>query len=172
MILARGHKRLDHPSPKILQSLKNHGKINFPTWSKISSLRISCQLGKRCKLPFDDSKKIAEFPLQKNYCDFSGPTPLKSNQNFRYYGLFIDDCMKFSWLFPLKQKANFFACFPKFQKQVEINLKGKKFLIWWRRQVQMQYFHQTSWATQHHSTKFLAHIHLNKMEWLKENTAI
>ena len=86
---------------------------------------LSCQLGKSCKLPFDKSNKISEFPLEKIHCDLWGPAPLNSTQNFRYYALFIDDCTRYSWLSPLKRKSDFYDCFVKFQRQVETQLERK-----------------------------------------------
>ena len=80
---------------------------------------------KSCKLPFNLSNKISKFPLQKVHCDLWGPAPVNSNQNFRFYVLFIDDCIRFSWLFPLKRKSDFFDCFLRFQRQVENQLERK-----------------------------------------------
>lgn len=33
--------------------------------------------------------------------------------------MLIDDYSRFTWLFPLREKSNFFECFIKFQKLVE-----------------------------------------------------
>ena len=67
--------------------------------------------------------------MHKVHCDLWGPVVI-SSQNFRYYALFVDDHTRFSWLFPLKRKFNFFffTCFLIFQRQVE-NQFGKRIKI-------------------------------------------
>ena len=90
-----------------------------------TSIYVSCQLDKNCKLPFSLSNKISDFPLDKIHCDLWGPAPIASNQGFRYYVLFVDDCTRYCWLFPLKSKSDFFECFLKFQKQVENQMERK-----------------------------------------------
>ena len=76
-------------------------------------------MGKSCKLPFNKSNKVSKFPLEKIHSDLWGPAPLSSNQNFRFYAIFVDDFSRFTWIYPLKRKSNFFDCFIKFQKLVE-----------------------------------------------------
>lgn len=39
--------------------------------------------------------------------------------NYVYYVSMVDDFSRFTWLFPLKHKSNFFHIFVSFQKQVE-----------------------------------------------------
>ncbi|KAK9209418.1 hypothetical protein WN944_001784 [Citrus x changshan-huyou] len=119
------HKRLGHPSPKILQVLRANGSISITDWTKNTSICVSCQLGKNCKLPFSLSNKISDFPLDKIHCDLWSPAPIASNQGFCYYVLFVDDCTRYCWLFPLKSKSDFFECFLKFQKQVENHMERK-----------------------------------------------
>ena len=107
------HKRLGHPSHNILRILKSQKEISIFNWTKTPSICVSCQLGKSCKLPFKLSNKKSQFPLEKIHCDLWGPVPINSTQNFRFYALFIDNCTRFSWLFPLKHKSNFFLLFHK-----------------------------------------------------------
>lgn len=60
------HKRLGHPSPKVLHVLIRERKIDVSQWIKKSSLCISCQLGKHCKLRFSPiNNKTTVFPLEK-----------------------------------------------------------------------------------------------------------
>lgn len=117
--------RLGHPSTKVLQTLHDNRKINISKWTKIPKICASCQLGKSCKIPFSPSNKISVVPLHKIHCDLWGPAPINSNQNFKFYALFIDDHIRFSWLFPLQRKADFFDCFIRFQKQVETQFERK-----------------------------------------------
>lgn len=117
------HQRLGHPNKKILSLLKD--KINVTQWVSKPAICVSCQMGKSCKLPFQSSNKISEFPLDKIHCDLWGPAPIASNQNFRYYALFIDDFSRFSWIYPLKKKSRFLDCFLRFQRLVENQLDRK-----------------------------------------------
>jgi len=53
------------------------------------------------------------------HCDLWGPSPVKSNSDFLYYVIFIDDYSQFTWLYSLKFKSDFFDIFLQFQKFVE-----------------------------------------------------
>jgi hypothetical protein len=53
------------------------------------------------------------------HCDIWGPSPVKSNLGFAYYVLFVDDYSRFTWLYPMKLKYEFFNIFLRFQKFVE-----------------------------------------------------
>lgn len=108
------HQRLGHPNWKLLQTLKNGNKINVTHWTSTLSICVSCQSRKSCKLPFSNSNNINDLPLQKIHCDLWGLAPNVSTQNFRFYVLFTDDFSRFTWLFPLKHKSDFFSCFLKF----------------------------------------------------------
>ena len=44
---------------------------------------------------------------------------MQSNLGFTYYALFIDDYSRFTWIYPLKLKSDFFNIFLQFQKFVE-----------------------------------------------------
>ena len=110
---------MGHPHSKFLQILNKQEVLSISSWLNRHSICTSCQLGKRCKLPFHDSNKMCKFPLEKIHCDLWGPAPISSTQHFRYYVIFIDDCTRYTWLYPLKHKSNFYECFLKFQKLVE-----------------------------------------------------
>lgn len=71
--------------------LKDRKLIDVSLWASKPSICISCQMDKSCKLPFDKANKVFVFPLDKIHCDLWGPTPIASNQSFRYYAIFVDD---------------------------------------------------------------------------------
>ena len=102
-----------------MQILENKQAINVSHWFTKNTVCNSCQLGKRCKLPFNNSKSISTFPLEKVHSDLWGPAPIPSSQNFRYYAIFVDDFTRYTWLYPLKNKSDFLQCFLKFQALVE-----------------------------------------------------
>lgn len=45
--------------------------------------------------------------------------PITSNEGHRYYVLFIDDFLRFTWLYPIKNKLEVFSCFMHFKSIVE-----------------------------------------------------
>ena len=83
---------------------------------KDTKICVSYQLGKSCKILFSPFNKISIVLLHKIHCDLWGPAPINSNQNFRFYALFIDDHTRFAWLFPLQRKDDYFDCFIRFSK--------------------------------------------------------
>ena len=113
------HQRLGHPQLKSLMSLHNKNQINVSSWMNKKNICTSCQLGKHCKLPFHVSNNISRSPLDKIHCDLWGPAPNSSVQKFLYYAVFIDDFSRYTWLYPLKKKSDFYDCFIKFQREVE-----------------------------------------------------
>ena len=53
------------------------------------------------------------------HCDLWGSSLVKSNSDFLYYVIFIDDYSQFTWLYLLKFKYDFYDIFLQFQKLVE-----------------------------------------------------
>ena len=119
------HARLGHPNYAFLKSLENKKVINVTKWLTKDTICTSCQLGKRCKLSFNKSESISKFPLQKIHSDLWGPAPTVSSQKFQYYVIFIDDFTRYTWLYPLKYKSEFYSCFLKFQAFAENHFDRK-----------------------------------------------
>jgi len=105
-----------------LKDFSNNRCINVSSWNKTPIVCSSCQLGKSCKLPFGLRNKIEKEPLLKIHCDLWGPAPIESSQHMKYYVIFVDDHTRYTWIYPLKRKYEFFEVFVKFQKIV-----GKQF---------------------------------------------
>ena len=102
--------------------MQNHSiSINKTT----KSLCEACQLGKSTRLPFISSSFTASRPLERVHCDLWGPTTITSVQGFRYYAVFIDHYSRFSWIYPLKLKSDFYNIFLAFHKLVENQLSQK-----------------------------------------------
>lgn len=55
----------------------------------------------------------------KIHTNLWGPAPITSFQQLKYYVSFIDDCTCFTWMYPLKRKSDFYACFKQFERMVE-----------------------------------------------------
>nr|AAC67200.1 putative retroelement pol polyprotein [Arabidopsis thaliana] len=117
------HRRLGHPHPQVLQQLVKTNSISINKTSK--SLCEACQLGKSTRLPFVSSSFTSNRPLERVHCDLWGPSPITSVQGFRYYAVFIDHYSRFSWIYPLKLKSDFYNIFVAFHKLVENQLNHK-----------------------------------------------
>ena len=111
------HQRLGHASFKVLQQLQSSKKI-MVNKSRNTSICEPCQMGKNSRLEFLASDSVTCKPLDRIHCDLWGQSPVVSNQGFKYYAVFIDDFTRFSWLYPLRNKFDFFNVFTTFQKLV------------------------------------------------------
>jgi hypothetical protein len=120
------HRRLGHPHQQVLQQLVKTKSISINKTTKF--LCEACQLGKSSRLPFISSSFTANRPLERVHCDLWGPSPVISVQGLRYYAVFIDHYSRFSWIYPLKLKSDFYSTFIAFHKLVE-NQLGHKFTV-------------------------------------------
>jgi len=78
-----------------------------------------CAMGHSCCLPFSVNDKKSDIPLFQIHSDVWGPAPVASNQRFRYYVIFVDDCTRFTRIYPLRRKEDFLKCFLGFKRIVE-----------------------------------------------------
>lgn len=76
----------------------------------------------------------------------------------KYYVIFVDDHTKYTWLYPLRKKSDFFTIFVNFQRLME-NQFDKKIK-------KIRCDGGGEFSSQHNvefKGKFHAHIHLRKM---------
>ena len=106
------HMRLGHPHQEVLQRLAQNKAIDLNKSS--SKFCEACQLGKFSRLPFSTSDFVATKPLERVHCDLWGPSPFVSTQGFRLYAVFVDHFSRYTWLYPLRLKSDFFFCFLEF----------------------------------------------------------
>lgn len=111
------HQCLAHANSKTLQYLQTQNKIHCN--AQFHNVYCSCQMSKSTALPFPLSKSSSNIVLERIHCDVWGPSPIHSFQNFKYYVVFVDNCICYSWLHPMRNKSDFFDIFLIFQKQVE-----------------------------------------------------
>ncbi|KAH9779268.1 retrovirus-related pol polyprotein from transposon RE1 [Citrus sinensis] len=74
------------------------------------------------KLHFPITETKTKNPLELLHTDLWGPSPTPSIQGYKYYVSFVDDFTRFTWIFPLKTKADTFQVFKIFKAQVEKQL--------------------------------------------------
>ena len=113
------HARLGHVNHSILSLLNKKGQLFLTSLLPNPSLCSTCQLAKSHRLPYSPNTTRSHVILGLIHCDIWGPAPVKSNLGFSYYVLFIDDYSRFTWLYPMKLKSDFFDIFLQFQKLVE-----------------------------------------------------
>ncbi|KAM2969511.1 hypothetical protein FF2_016605 [Malus domestica] len=94
------HKRLGHTSNAITSAILHQSQVPA-SLDTCSSPCTPCLEGKFTKLPFSIPVSKSVHPLEKIHSDVWGPAPLLSYEGFRYYVTFIDDCTRYTWIFPL-----------------------------------------------------------------------
>lgn len=78
-----------------------------------------CHYGKHHQGHFPMSQSRAKKPLELIHSDVWGPAPILSREGFKYYIHFVDDHTRYTWMFPLKSKAEVATVFRSFHKTVE-----------------------------------------------------
>lgn len=110
------HARLGHTSPTITRFVINSNGL--PTSSNKLGICDACCKAKAHVLPFAPSS-CANAPLQVVHSDLWGPSPIVSNNGYRYYVHFIDAFSRFSWIYFLHTKDELVHAFTQFKNQVE-----------------------------------------------------
>jgi len=109
------HARLSHVSHSIISLLNKKRQLCVTSLLPILTIYSSCQLAKSHRLAFQHNDKRASHVLDFIHCDLWGPSPISSNLGCKYYVIFVDDHSRFTWLYPLKFKSDFFAFFFNFR---------------------------------------------------------
>lgn len=91
------HRRLGHPSFKILKSIVKSCNLLVKENEQLLLLFFYyyffgyCQLGKAHALPFPISQFRATIIFDLIHTDLWGLVPITSMDGYRYYSLFVDD---------------------------------------------------------------------------------
>lgn len=109
------HARLEHVNHSIISFLNKKGHLHLTSLSPSPTLYNTCQLAKNHRLPYLCNEHRSSNVLDLIHCDIWGPSPFKSTLGFAYYVLFIDDFSRFTWLYPLKLKSDFYDFFANFK---------------------------------------------------------
>ena len=108
------HHRLGHPSSNILSTILH--QLQLPS-SSLESLCSSWSAREELQTSFHFNSTF------NHWCSSTpalwGPSPVLSSAGFKYYVLLIDDFTRFSWLFPIKLKSDFYHVFENFCTLVE-----------------------------------------------------
>lgn len=123
------HHRLGHVNFETISLLNKLGHVHVTSLLPKPLLCGPCQLSKSKRLSFSLNNKRAANALDLIHCDLWGPAPVTSPAGFRFYAIFIDDFSRFSWMYPLAAKSDFYVNLVQFLNLVEnqFNRKVKTF---------------------------------------------
>ncbi|KAH9721431.1 retrovirus-related pol polyprotein from transposon RE1 [Citrus sinensis] len=117
------HQRLGHPSFHVLNHvIKTSSFVKTINGNRTFDSCDACKMGKMHRLHFSVTETKTKFPLEILHTDLWGPSPVISPQGYRYYVSFVDDCTRFTWIFPLKTKDETLHVFKIFKTQIEKQL--------------------------------------------------
>lgn len=117
------HHRLGHPSKAVFEFLCKQSYI--PVLSNSSFVCDHCSVAKSHKLAFHESISSVNFPFNLVHSDIWGPSPVSSFNGFKYYLVLVDELTKFSWIYPLKTKAEVPAKYIIFSNMVHNQFNAK-----------------------------------------------
>lgn len=98
--------------------------LPFTSSKNSESVCDACQMAKSHQLPYSNSNKVSNSPLELIYSDVWGPAPVSIGK-YTYYVSFIDDYSKYTWIYLLKKKSDVFSMFQGFQRLVERKFNKK-----------------------------------------------
>ncbi|PKU66893.1 Retrovirus-related Pol polyprotein from transposon TNT 1-94 [Dendrobium catenatum] len=107
------HARLGHPHLQLLQHLARHNSTICISTST-SFQCDSCNVAKSHKLSFTSNEMKTSQPFALVHSDVWGPAPCSSLSGYNYYVLFVHDYSRFSWIYPMHNKAETFLKFQHF----------------------------------------------------------
>ena len=113
------HKRLGHPSLKIVHHLVKNFSLPISSQKQSSSLCHSCSTNKIHQQSFHGTSLQSNAPLELIYTDVWGPASYTGIDGSRYYLIFVDHYTKYIWFYPMATKSSVSTIFPQFKKFVE-----------------------------------------------------
>ena len=113
------HSRLGHPSDQVLNHLFPNAKLHLNNCTAVDNSCTHCLYGKMHNLPFPTSQFTTSNPFELVHSNLWGPAPMCSVNGFKYYVLFIDHYIRFTWIYLLKSKSEVFTKFVQFKAMIE-----------------------------------------------------
>ena len=117
------HARLGHPNDHVMKIVLNHCNISHLN-KNFTEFCSSCCMGKAHRLPSHNSTSVYS-PLELIFTDLWGPSHVPSYAGYTYYVSFIDAFSRYTWIFPIKSKAETIVVFKNFKSMVELQLNTK-----------------------------------------------
>ena len=130
MTYQQWHEALGHPSPKYLNSTHYSDTPTIPSIPKGWQCE-TCITSKSTKYKPKsiDEYERSKIPFELIHSDLSGKFSKPSFGNAWYYVTFIDDCTRYTWIYPLKAKSDTIKVFTQFiqERQTQDNAVIKRF---------------------------------------------
>jgi hypothetical protein len=111
------HSRLGHLSSDRLKVLVKSGYLGNTSISDISECS-GCKFAKMSALPFNKSTSVSTSPFELVHTDLWGPSPIATKGGSRYYVSFVDDFTRFTWVYLLTHKSDFYQTYRTFHSMV------------------------------------------------------
>ena len=102
------HQRFGHPANDVTSIMLSQANISCSVDSS-SMICESCLKGKMTRLPFFPSVNRASEAFHKVYTNVWGPNPHVSISRYRYYVVFVDECTRYCWIYPLVNRFEFLS---------------------------------------------------------------
>ena len=115
------HRRLGYSNSQSIHILSNTKLVkDTPFLQECKDLWGTCQLGKKHKSPFPkDGAWRATRKLELVHIDVCGPMKTRSMDGNKYLILFIDDFLRMTWVYFMREKSQVFSIFLKWKNFVK-----------------------------------------------------
>lgn len=122
------HRKLGHPSVNGLKQVLSHVNDNSCAIKSLSFFS-AYKFAKMHQEHFPSSQTKTFKPFELSHSDVWGPSHALSMDGSRYYIHFIDDFTRFTWIFPLKLKSDYFKVFVQFNAFIERQFNSKIYCL-------------------------------------------
>ena len=112
------HSHLGHVFVSCLNFLASSGVLGHLNSCDISDCS-GCKLAKFSALPFNKSMSCSTAPFDIIHSDVWGPAPVSTKGGSTYYVSFIDDYTRYTWVYLMKRRSDFFGIYNNFRALVK-----------------------------------------------------
>ncbi|GMP52667.1 hypothetical protein CsSME_00018392 [Camellia sinensis var. sinensis] len=111
------HSRLGHLLVDCLRSLAQSGILGKVSPSELTKCR-GYKLAKMTALPFRKSTSITDTLFSLVHIDIWGPSLVLTKRGSAYYVSFVDDYTRYTWVYFMVHKFNFYQIYHTFQSMI------------------------------------------------------
>lgn len=95
------HKRLGHPSNKVLEPIKELLGVSISHTDCLNPCSV-CPLAKQKQLPFQSLNNFSDKSFSLIHCDIWGPYKVSTHSGYRYFAIIVDDYSRYTWVYLLR----------------------------------------------------------------------